>query len=123
MPVSQYEMPIDQQQAVASTLLNELSAGHPITPGEIRHSRSGAPWASWSGKIWYRLIDVPADNEVGEGVLIRSVLDDDGRPLGCDQRGPLMLSWYRDRSNIGSWLPVAVLTNTGWSHEKDVLWT
>lgn len=79
----------------------------PIVAGTVRNSRSGAPWVSFGGPYWYRLMDTTE---------ARCVINDDGDPIGVADRGPLVLG------TTESGLPQAVVVNTGWNLEMEIIW-
>ena len=119
MPISQSEMTAEQIAAVAQALVDALTEDPdyrtPILSGEVRHSRSGAPWVRFPpNTIWFRLMDIPP-NPPALYKGARYVISPDGKPLG-NNVGPLVIHEIN-----GKWLAQTI--NTGWNIEHEIIWT
>ena len=130
----QHELTSEQQAAIVCAMAAQLmktgeprydSEGdrdglhEPITAGTIRHGRNGAPWASWNAIRWYRMMDwgTAGGGQEPYEDSFSIVCDDDGRPLGSNADGPLVMLHRKIR---GHW--VAVQINTGWNAVDEIAW-
>lgn len=126
MPKRQSELTPDEQaivgRSLAEYLTHSLDFGPhdefyttPIVAGELRHSKSGAPWACF-GDTCFRLMDMP-DAEGGWSFV--AVLDDDGRPLGRGMEsanpGILLLGSHQKGDTC-------FVSNTGWNKAHEIRW-
>lgn len=86
----------------------------PIRRMMLRHSSNGTPWASADGREWYRVMDVPRDDETGYGGAM-VVLDVTGAPLGAED-GLLAIHLMPDQRII------CMVTQTGWNLDHEIKW-
>ena len=86
----------------------------PIRPMMLRHSASGAPWGSSDGRTWYRVMDVPPDEDTGYGGGM-VVLNVTGAPLGADDG---LLAIHR----LPDGRVVCTVTQTGWNLDHEIRW-
>lgn len=119
--IHQSDMTTEQNAAVVAAIAHYLTAptydgpADPIVAGEMKCSRSGAPWVRFGNdtRCWYRYMDVPglpARNYAGGEI----VLDDEGRPLG-NSDGPLVIHRVS-----GRWTAQPI--NTGWNLDHEIVW-
>lgn len=113
MPVAQANMTQAQQVAVTQAIARSLDeTKSPVATGRIRTSRSGAPWVSFGGPRWYRMLDMP---DLDDGAYL-IVTNNEGEPLGDMVEGPLVIAAGQ------SGRPTAFTVNTGWNLESEIEW-